>query len=181
MRADGPENAGFQFTRLLRGATSLAELHIKTLQFQFTRLLRGATGRHDNGRARHPVSIHAPLARRDFARRKSVYHEVELDGFNSRASCEARPSAQTASAAFAGFNSRASCEARQRDHLETRSARKFQFTRLLRGATFKDGPEDIVLQFQFTRLLRGATRIKTIRMQILNRFQFTRLLRGATG
>ena len=57
--------------------------------FQFTRLLRGATLFRFQVLDR-VVSIHAPLARRDWRRRSRCGSRAS---FNSRASCEARPTA----------------------------------------------------------------------------------------
>ena len=102
------------------------------------------------------------------------------------------------------FNSRASCEARRGLRPIARPAVRFQFTRLLRGATFAGFAGVAAGEFQFTRLLRGATSPRQIPFHIRVRFnsrascearlavrspwspvalmfQFTRLLRGATG
>ena len=100
----------FQSTRLLRGATAGLSFLGAQRQFQSTRLLRGATWRSTCGGARHDISIHAPLARRDMlqsicwqyvfisihaplARRDRCgsLSAMSLQYFNPRASCEARP------------------------------------------------------------------------------------------
>ena len=75
--------------------------------FQFTPLMRGATERGASFRS-HGVSIHAPHARGD--RRAPCWRRPR--GFNSRPSCEGRPSRTRASTVRHGFNSRPSCEGR---------------------------------------------------------------------
>ena len=55
--------------------------------FQFTHLLRGATSMSDNIATYSYVSIHAPLARCDFSLLTMVQR---CSGFNSRTSCEVR-------------------------------------------------------------------------------------------
>ena len=53
----------------MRGATIRAQLfHRCQFAFQSTRPLRGATGKRDDGVPRQAISIHAPLAGRDFDR-----------------------------------------------------------------------------------------------------------------
>ena len=104
----------------------------RATRFQFTRLLRGATGVVRRIAAVGRVSIHAPLARRDACRAGA---QGERQSFNSRASCEARPTSARRCSTASGFNSRASCEARRAPPAISSAAVAFQFTRLLRGAT----------------------------------------------
>ena len=100
----------FQFTHLLRGATYLLCHFFCMVLFQFTHLLRGATIARLLLRAMIYVSIHAPLARCDAP---GATDTTKLTGFNSRTSCEVRPS----------------------ESVINRLPDLFQFTHLLRGAT----------------------------------------------
>ena len=56
----------FQSTRPLRGGTSPVRSHVSDTPFQSTRPLRGGTARGLLPRARRRISIHPPLAGRDF-------------------------------------------------------------------------------------------------------------------
>ena len=123
----------FQFTHLLRGATSPyfaqkmtlgVSIHaplarcdppygsrdLITASFQFTHLLRGATYVRVLHFVGDRVSIHAPLARCDLDGNRNIRRN-------------------------GSFNSRTSCEVRQLDQLSKSTAQSFQFTHLLRGAT----------------------------------------------
>ena len=124
--------------------------------FQSTRPLRGATRTYPTLWQTHPISIHAPLAGRDFDH-DNIRRALEY--FNPRAPCGARPS-----------------------RLNVRStATVFQSTRPLRGATrlYKQQPFRLLV-FQSTRPLRGATRLYKQQPFRLLVFQSTRPLRGAT-
>ena len=75
----------FQFTPLMRGATSSRSNAAMSSRFQFTPLMRGATS-HNGLIMTVKVSIHAPHARGDA-------HQDEREranSFNSRPSCEGR-------------------------------------------------------------------------------------------
>ena len=80
------------------------------MTFQSTRLLRGATASRHKSTKTPQISIHAPLARRDYT--------VRFAGRRVR-----------------HFNPRASCEARRATRCGGRASPPFQSTRLLRGAT----------------------------------------------
>ena len=129
---------------------------IKYPEFQLTHLLRGATKALLGAILRKPISTHAPLARCDdiplfvfykhpfisthapLARCDTVYWSTlcPSTNFNSRTSCEVRPSPWPAGFSPLYFNSRTSCEVRpNRQHL-WRGQNIFQLTHLLRGATF---------------------------------------------
>ena len=105
---------GFQPTRPLRGATpGRARSGSRKCQFQPTRPLRGATGADCTGRRTTTISTHAPLAGRDSSARS------------------------TATRARRNFNPRAPCGARLWPKIESATAKAFQPTRPLRGATRK--------------------------------------------
>ena len=76
--------------------------------FQFTPLMRGAT-LTEVSKNRIVVSIHAPHARGD------IFRPLQpcIRGFNSRPSCEGRPSIANSRRANVCFNSHPSCEGRQ--------------------------------------------------------------------
>ena len=57
----------FQYMLLLRGATSSSDFLMAPEEFQYMLLLRGATSRIPNIEGKQQVSIHAPLARSNFA------------------------------------------------------------------------------------------------------------------
>ena len=79
--------------------------------FQSTRPLRGATARTPPTRSGSQISIHAPLAGRDFSSRKPRY---DRGNFNPRAPCGARLEAPRLAGAHArDFNPRAPCGARR--------------------------------------------------------------------
>ena len=100
--------------------------------FQSTRPLRGATVHFIRALDSQKISIHAPLAGRDFAVLQAKGH---IYYFNPRAPCGARPGR---------------CRAR-------RAKSRFQSTRPLRGATLEKCGKLYTVLFQSTRPLRGAT------------------------
>ena len=103
----------FQPTRPLRGATRGQGRGVGRRKFQPTRPLRGATGADCTGRRTTTISTHAPLAGRDSSARS------------------------TATRARRNFNPRAPCGARLWPKIESATAKAFQPTRPLRGATRK--------------------------------------------
>ena len=191
-----PEPAEFQFTRLLRGATAFARPVRLVEVFQFTRLLRGATTGCGGVQSQRTVSIHAPLARRDMA--PALCEGVR--GFNSRASCEARPAHRERQrvAVVSIHAPLARRDLRAGDAASLTAL--FQFTRLLRGATFADCLRALGAVSIHAPLARRDTgcggvqsqRTVSIHAPLARRdavprryftpsmFQFTRLLRGAT-
>ena len=101
----------FQSTRPLRGATRLSAGSGFVAAFQSTRPLRGATihtGGSSNGKK---ISIHAPLAGRDWSRPSPTPYRAH---FNPRAPCGARPISDSANSGGKNFNPRAPCGARLR-------------------------------------------------------------------
>ena len=185
--------------------------------------MRGVTMKIITAYTRILISTHTPHARRDLVKSrfqlstgakfqltrlmrgvtvKLAYDIIAVRHFNSHASCEAWPLAQSCAFTLCNFNSHASCEAwhkkslfRQEDfyfnshasceawHIETKTAateNKFQLTRLMRGVTFTRMNPLFPLAFQLTRLMRGVT---TKCPECWNRemkFQLTRLMRGVT-
>ena len=85
-------------------------LHASNEKFQLTHLLRGATRASPHAHIPVRISTHAPLARCDLQRFVTA---VGRKDFNSRTSCEVRPTRRRANASGSGF----------------------QLTHLLRGAT----------------------------------------------
>ena len=163
----------------MRGATRGQGRGVGRRKFQPTRPLRGATGADCTGRRTTTISTHAPLAGRDSSARS------------------------TATRARRNFNPRAPCGARLWPKIESATAKAFQPTRPLRGATRKKRTprrwhvisthaplagrdrcqsdvrgEDHI--FQPTRPLRGATSSRLASVFFI-KFQPTRPLRGATS
>ena len=122
----------FQFTRLLRGATSHACRADSASLFQFTRLLRGATPGPAAVVPPAPVSIHAPLARRDSSSpsrtshfrvsihaplaRRDIISDLSFDYLTFQFTRLLRGATKIVryDIGTRSFNSRASCEARPR-------------------------------------------------------------------
>ncbi len=124
------------------------------------------------------ISIHAPLARCDFAKKPP-----KATDYN--------------------FNPRTSCEVRQSKYRRAFWCIEFQSTHLLRGATSSPKPLQSPILFQSTHLLRGATSTTVLPRRIISisihaplarcdragradrriiiGFQSTHLLRGATA
>ena len=122
--------------------------------FQSTRPLRGATVQEQKPNPQPWISIHAPLAGRDYgseAQIKMLYISIHAPlagrdrcynkskfgycNFNPRAPCGARPVSQRAAAGAGNFNPRAPCGARLLTTLGMVATKVFQSTRPLRGAT----------------------------------------------
>ena len=148
-------------------------------EFQPTRPLQGATNR-------------------------THYAQWDLDYFNPRAPCGARPSSPLLQQQLGHFNPRAPCGARRIELRQKRQRQKrFQPTRPLRGATAETPVPAEPAQFQPTRPLRGATKNihEILKGELISthaplagrdtggaktrediyKFQPTRPLRGATG
>ena len=147
----------FQLTRLLRGATSgIADLpfyrfcHFNShasceARLTFRRVMR----------SRCHFNSHASCEARRVKGKETEYLNAN---FNSHASCEARQVDNAHRIDLVNFNSHASCEARRTAPSPARlTARLFQLTRLLRGATIASAHTAMLHGFQLTRLLRGAT------------------------
>ena len=100
----------FQSTRPLRGATLNSRRKEKAMKFQSTRPLRGATVYTLEKADIDHISIHAPLAGRDWPRRA---RKKRRRHFNPRAPCGARPASRSAAACARYFNPRAPCGARR--------------------------------------------------------------------
>ena len=100
--------------------------------FQPTRPLRGATDRTSQNILDEAISTHAPLAGRD---ELSAFIEKKI-GISTHAPLAGRdfPSRRITPACWY-FNPRAPCGARRSSSGQTRTGRKFQPTRPLRGAT----------------------------------------------
>ena len=123
------------------------------------------------------ISTHAPLARCDNG---PVYPTVGLCNFNSRTSCEVRPSATGTYTTYWYFNSRTSCEVRRNSPGACRCGNPFQLTHLLRGATLAvDGGRFHFLISTHAPLARCDPGFLAVHAQLI-KFQLTHLLRGAT-
>ncbi len=85
----------FQSTRPLRGGTITGDINIHGTIFQSTRPLRGGTLRHLIQRVVNLISIHPPLAGRDFGTSISVRYRED---FNPPAPCGAGQRSCTKSA-----------------------------------------------------------------------------------
>ena len=115
----------------LRGAGRAAEIK----PFQSTRPLRGATVRDRIHAWCGEISIHAPLAGRDFS---SASGYCPRPYFNPRAPCGARPFLAAVASPSSYFNPRAPCGARPGISRTLQPRARFQSTRPLRGATVAD-------------------------------------------
>ena len=104
--------------------------------FQFTPLMRGATLYFFNSLSDASVSIHAPHARGDYALAGiEIPEEVSIHAPHARGDLlwfEYFLNSQ-------GFNSRPSCEGRHELFGKNDQAFVFQFTPLMRGATYTGG------------------------------------------
>ena len=165
----------------MRGATWGGGHGSCTVKFQSTPLMRGATPGAMGVRHRRPVSIHAPHARGDSARRCAA---IPAPGFNPRPSCEGRPGRRRTRTPSTRFNPRPSCEGRRTKAKRMLETGRFQSTPLMRGATEAvlavAAPDEhvsihaphargdnllgcasaIAYMFQSTPLMRGATRCR---------------------
>ena len=104
----------FQSTRPLRGATLITDRTRADVEFQSTRPLRGATQIRVQRRYRHRISIHAPLAGRDFPKILLMFPYLLFQS--------TRPLRGATTCAYTA-----------------RYVMKFQSTRPLRGATLTNG------------------------------------------
>ena len=168
--------------------------------FQSTRPLRGGTGWHNCPLAACLISIHPPLAGRDYPRtpwsRASCY-------FNPPAPCGAGPRRRPGTSWTTNFNPPAPCGAGLQRQLDEANRKVFQSTRPLRGGTpvhdvrahlgnisihpplagrdlYHRSPTCCWLAFQSTRPLRGGTCAVFERSEN-GEFQSTRPLRGGTS
>ena len=133
-RSDGrfARSCAFQFTPVMRRATSRRQRDGCGHQFQFTPVVRRATkklGKYTSSR----VSIHARRATGD---RLTPRNTPEKMGFNSRPSCDGRRYAVSP-----GWR-----------------RRSFQFTPVVRRATRPRPATNSTIGFQFTPVVRRATR-----------------------
>ena len=103
-------NNRFLLTHLLRGATHLFVEELFYLGFLLTHLLRGATIYVHIHSPNLYISTHAPLARCDRSRLKSL---LWCTDFYSRTSCEVRRCQKASNTCDAYFYSRTSCEVRR--------------------------------------------------------------------
>ena len=127
------------------------------------------------------ISIHAPHARSALAEKAVTPHYTfqstllmrgatwrvacrhPIHDFNPRSSCEERPRRARVSISSRNFNPRSSCEERPDRFLSVRcSARLFQSTLLMRGATGSRSIRLMRYRFQSTLLMRGATLVSAL-------------------
>ena len=116
----------------MRGATRSPYRSLTCPQFQSTLLMRGATSIPSACCILEIISIHAPHARSDSARRMA---SLTPSNFNPRSSCEERRRNDYGSIPSSYFNPRSSCEERRTSSTRCKSASRFQSTLLMRGAT----------------------------------------------
>ena len=166
--------AGFQFTPLMRGATGRRRCRRGRRRFNSRPSCEGRHAPSPSDR-QGDVSIHAPHARGDAVSDLGVRLFVSIHAPHARGDARTRRSVK-----LSGFNSRPSCEGRHIRLWQIRAS-MFQFTPLMRGATWRraltDGGEVSIhaphargdfsailtngeVTFQFTPLMRGATRVR---------------------
>ena len=124
--------------------------------FQSTLLMRGATREDPFGVYVDPISIHAPHARSDLPSSctRTRVGKISIHAPHARSDLEGNGPL---------------------------SARAFQSTLLMRGATCRPHALQILISiFQSTLLMRGATHCKYNDAQTCTQFQSTLLMRGAT-
>ncbi len=168
----------FQYMLLLRGATGPALFLSEFCTFQYMLLLRGATEHERNPAEIIDVSIHAPLARSNYA---LELLSSRLNRFNTCSSCEEQPVPLAFPAFHKSFNTCSSCEEQLGVPSEPQSTDRFQYMLLLRGATGVRGNANYSqIRFQYMLLLRGATIAFSHAFHRNKSFQYMLLLRGAT-
>ena len=142
----------FQFTPVLRRATSVVSFTFFLLMFQFTPVLRRATRTRVDLAQVIAVSIHARLATGDPQARRGGQRSRR---FNSRPSCDGRLYGVIPEAGCR-FNSRPSCDGRLLDVLTRLRFWVSIHARLATGdATVRASFDNA--RFQFTPVLRRAT------------------------
>ena len=150
----------FQFTHLLRGATAAGHMeHACRRSFNSrTSCEVRPTCQHD-WKIQISVSIHAPLARCDHIYTRPYTHIVS---FNSRTSCEVRLALNLKIASGASVSIHAPlarCDERRR-RLARKRAGVSIHAPLARCDASGRGVPAWQRQFQFTHLLRGATFVR---------------------
>ena len=148
------------------------------VKFQFTPVLRRATGHGWQLRRGHGwVSIHARLATGD---KFCMDNSSEIQGFNSRPSCDGRPRrpADYVVAALVSIHARLATGDVAVDGVLAVLVVSIH-ARLATGDRDRRWYESHGL-FQFTPVLRRATRFRADRTEAA-KFQFTPVLRRATG
>ena len=190
----------FQYMLLLRGATRSRKRTTKKPSFQYMLLLRGATcdspamPRHQTA-----VSIHAPLARSNKAKREAKKREKEVSihaplarsnhavlllpstatCFNTCSSCEEQLFSNFQRRAQTGFNTCSSCEEQPHARVAKIHIKSFNTCSSCEEQLPGCGCRSFRMRFQYMLLLRGATFTKTGKIAC-HAFQYMLLLRGAT-
>ena len=122
--------------------------------FQSTHPVRGATRSRAEDQAGQEISIHAPRAGCDAARRTLSAVSAH---FNPRTPCGVRRRPPAPSPAPPYFNPRTPCGVRREECCLCTIASRFQSTHPVRGAT-RPGEDFLLLRkFQSTHPVRGAT------------------------
>ena len=146
--------------------------------FQFTPVMRRATLRHLRRPRVFPVSIHARHVTGDQNQPKG---KEKTRCFNSRPSCDGRPSSSRRCSCRRGFNSRPSCDGRPAHLASSPLDGVFQFTPVVRRATLH-GVRRVAGLYVSIHARRATGDGKRILYQkTVTAFQFTPVMRRATG
>ena len=144
----------FQFTPVVRRATSKTKVFSWWSMFQFTPVVRRATHFHSPAHVPKTVSIHARRATGDLKSRLiAVEGRFQFTPVVRRATVRCRRTALV----VARFNSRPSCDGRLRPIFRRMRPVLFQFTPVVRRATDLTGGIIYNGVFQFTPVVRRAT------------------------